>query len=116
MSANETKLGVAAALREFLNGSSNVKLSLSASQARRLGLTRWDIFQAVRKLNKSGMLDIKAPTSEIAVDVLSVLATDSKYASAWESVGPSFDWESILAFIEAILPLILKLIEIFSLI
>ena len=87
---------------------------LSRRQHRRMGLTRFGIFRAVRVLQASPEWDANAPLSLISADVIGVLATQQSTASAWEAIDPGFDWESIMAFIEKILPIILKLLAIFG--
>jgi len=87
---------------------------LTWRQRRKMGLTRFGVFRAVRQLQGSVEWDPKAPIRLIAADVAMVLAGHPDHMETWDEVMPTLDWETILAFIEKILPLILMLIELFA--
>jgi len=92
------------------------KSGLSWRQRRKLGLTRQAVFSAVRELRASEDWDDNADRAEIAQTVAVMLTGHPDYAEAYCELGESvgFDWESILDFIEQMIPLILMLLELFS--
>ena len=89
---------------------------LSYRERRRLGLTRLGVLAAVRELRSSDDWDASANTAEIAQSVAVMLTGHPDHAAAWCELDAGFDWQSILDFIEQLIPLILKLIELFSLV
>lgn len=78
-------------------------------QARAEGQLSWG--QAFRlkvaARNPSRVAEIKQAIADSAVD-------EGKYKSAASIMAPGFDWNSLLAFIKELLPLILQIISIFS--
>lgn len=77
---------------------------LTLKQRRALGLTIPAITKAYKSVKQAG-IDPAASKSEIAAAVLEKLATDNPKAYA----GDTLDWEAILAFIERIIDLIMRL-------
>jgi hypothetical protein len=77
---------------------------LTLKQRRQLGLTIPAITKAYKSVKQAG-IDPAASKSEIAAAVMEKLATDNPKAYASDTL----DWEAILAFIERILDLILRL-------
>ena len=83
---------------------------LRIREARRLGLTVRNIGPIVRKIRDEPDFADKTH-AEIAVEVAERLAEQNPDGFR----DPNLDWDAIIEFIEKLLPLILKLIEIFSL-
>ncbi len=94
----------------------NVVGAMSRRDRRRLGFTRRNVIQSARKLARNGELaglddeDIK---DAIAADIV------SENIGAWGEVIGDQDWggffDSLIAFIEKILPLIMKILALFGL-
>ena len=78
-------------------------------QRRKLGITIKNITRVTKELRAAGELE-GLGEGEIAALVLDKIVEDNPKAFT----DPGFDWDSILVFIERILPLILKIIEMFS--
>jgi hypothetical protein len=76
---------------------------------RELGLTVKNIREVTKRLKDSGELD-GLDNAAIAAAVLDEIVQ----ANPQLAQDPGVDWDSILAFIERLLPLILKLIDLFS--
>ncbi len=84
--------------------------SLSLRQRRDLGLTIPNIANALRDLQKDGLLEKDMDRSVVAALVLERLAAQNPKSYA----APELDIDAIIAFIEAILPLIMMIIQLFS--
>jgi hypothetical protein len=103
---------------------------LSIKMRRRLGLERNNLRRTVKKLMVSsdwedyldgnGNVDVPMLARSVAV----TLTGHPDYAEAWCEIAQSqstttsgsivdFDWQSLLNFIEKMIPIILKLIELF---
>jgi hypothetical protein len=80
---------------------------VSRRDARKLGLTIREITSIARELKAAGQLTGDRETD--AETILSKAITKNPKAFA----DPALDWDSILAFIERILPLILTIISLF---
>ena len=78
-------------------------------QRRKLGFTVRNLIKATKELKAAGELD-GLGQSEISAAVLTKMIEGNTELLS----DASFDWESILSFIERIMPLILKLIAIFG--
>ena len=78
------------------------------SERRELGLTPLNIFRTAKALKKKGLLsgNRKTAAKQIATTIR------SKNERAFDK--PGVDWDSILAFIEKLLPIILQLLAIFG--
>lgn len=77
---------------------------LTFRERRELGLTVVNIMPIYRRMRESGELDAMS-ASEAAVVVADEL--QGTYPKAYEAAG--VDWDAILAFIERIIELLLKL-------
>ena len=107
---------------------SNSKLSIKVR--RQLGLERNNLRRTVKKLmissdwedylDKDGNVDVPMLACSVAV----TLTGHPDYADAWCKIAQSqstttsgsiveFDWQTLLDFIEKMIPIILKLIELF---
>lgn len=84
------------------------KKQLTWRQRRDMGLTLPNCIRVAKKLKKSGKLsdDPDVASGQIAAE----LAGENPKAFG----DPGVDWDAILAFIEALLPLILQIISMFS--
>lgn len=82
---------------------------MTIGQRRKLGLTFRNVLRTTRALRNDGKLEGLA-REEIAVVVLTSIVEQRPQAYA----DPMLDWDALLAFIERLLPLILKIIEMFS--
>lgn len=80
---------------------------LTLREARSLGVTVAAVRQAVEDLRKSGDLDASTSRPEMAALVADRLA--EKNAQAFRAAA-GLDWDALLAFIEKLLPLILRLL------
>jgi len=82
---------------------------LTWRQRRALGLTPRGIASIVRDMNKEGEIEGK-DNAVLSAEIASrlVKSNPNGYAEA------NLDWNNVIQFIEAILPLILKLIALFS--
>jgi len=78
-------------------------------EGRRDVVTFGKALRAAKALKKEGKLD-GLTKQEQAAAVLEYLVDDDPQAFA----DPSLDWDAILAFIEKILPLILKILALFG--
>lgn len=90
----------------------SVKLrrELTAKKRMELGLSLASVRDAVKNLRQSGEIDDRSSTSEIAAAVLAQMeARDPKSFAA-----PGLDLDAILEWIERVVPLILKLLALFS--
>lgn len=96
---------------ELLND--NVPLGkLTVRQRRQMGLTFRGALQAARELNRRGEIHKDMDSKEISALIAEeIMVTNAK---AWADNAVAIDWDAILAFIEKLIPLILKLIELFS--
>ena len=82
---------------------------LSIKQRRAMGITIRNVRKKVSEMQKAG--DLAGMTqSEIAIAVMDNLVADNPKAFG----DPGVDWDSVLAFIEKLIPLILKLMAIFG--
>lgn len=80
---------------------------LTLREARSLGVTVAAVRQAVEDLRKSGDLDASTSRPEMAALVADRLT--EKNAQAFRAAA-GLDWDALLAFIEKLLPLILRLL------
>lgn len=80
---------------------------LTLREARSLGVTVAAVRQAVEDLRKSGDLDASTSRPEMAALVTDRLAEQN--AAAFRG-AEGLDWDALLAFIEKLLPLILRLL------
>lgn len=81
----------------------------SRQQRRAMGITFRNLRLKLKEMKAAGELEgLTRP--EISVMVLDRLVTDNPKAFA----DPSLDWDGLLAFIERLIPLILKLISLFG--
>lgn len=78
-------------------------------QRRKLGLTVANIKPIVKKLKSEGRW-----TGDPAVDSVTVAEQLNKQAPKEYAALEAIDWDRVIAFIEKILPLILKLIDLFG--
>lgn len=83
---------------------------LSLKERRDLGITWANVHRTAKQLYQSGEISADMSRAEIAGLVFSSIAAENPTAFA----DPMVDWDAILAFIEAILPLILQIIGLFS--
>jgi len=81
---------------------------LSWRQRRAMGITPRNMIRVVREMEKDGSLE-SVDQAELSAMVLDRLMTENPKAFA----DPSLDWDAILSFIEALLPVILKIIALF---
>ena len=81
--------------------------SLTLREARALGVTLAAVRKAVEDLRTSGDLDAAASRAEVAALVADRLAEQN--AAAFRG-AEGLDWDALLAFIEKLLPLILRLL------
>jgi hypothetical protein len=84
------------------------ELKLSMRERRDMGLTIPAMVKAAKKLKKAGALSSDPDIA--ASQILNELIAANPKAFA----KPGIDWEGILAFIEKLLPIILKFISIFG--
>lgn len=83
---------------------------LSLKERRELGITWANVHRKAKDLYQAGEISADMSRAEIAGLVFSKIASENPTAFA----DPMVDWDAILAFIEAILPLILQIIGLFS--
>lgn len=83
---------------------------LSFKQRRAMGITIRNIRLKMVEMKQDGRLD-GVSQAEVAIMVLNELITDNPQAFA----DPSIDWDGIIAFIERLIPLILKIMALFGL-
>jgi len=81
--------------------------TLTLREARALGVTVGSVKKAVEELRKSGDLDAATSRAELAALVADRLAEQN--AAAFRAAA-GLDWDALLAFIEQLLPLILRLL------
>lgn len=79
---------------------------LTIRQRRELGLTIPNMLSAIRELRDAGEIDSTTNRAEMAALVAARL--EQRNPEAFGAVG--LNWEAILAFIEALLPILLKLL------
>lgn len=84
---------------------------LSLREARKMGLTVNGIGKAVKELKEAGAITEETSDAEVSAMVANHIF--AKNSSAWGDPS-ALNWDSILAFIEKMLPIILKLIDLFS--
>ena len=91
----------------------NVPLGrLTVRQRRQMGLTFLGTLGAARELARRGEIHKDMDRKEISALIAEeIMATNAK---AWADNAAAIDWDAIIAFIEKLIPLILKLIELFS--
>ena len=78
-------------------------------QRRKLGVTLRNLIKVTKELRAAGELE-GLDDSEVAAKVLQEIIQDNPTAFG----DPGFDFDSILELIEKFLPLIMKIIEMFS--
>ncbi len=100
---------VSGLMKQLLDVEASLKLGLTRRERRRMGLTRFGVFKAVRRLQPDSDVNLEL----LAMDVMAGLASSIEYASAWDELQPKLEWEAILEFIKKMLPIILKLLLIF---
>lgn len=86
------------------------KRRLTRKERQDLGLTWLNVHQKAKELYQAGEISSDMSRAEIAALIFGRIALDHPTAFA----DPTVDWDAILAFIEAILPLILQIIGLFS--
>lgn len=84
---------------------------LSFRQRRELGLTIANLAEIAKELKAEGEIDKDTPRSEVAAAI--AVRLEAKNPAAFKGAA-AIDLDSIIAFIERLLPLILKLIDLFS--
>lgn len=82
---------------------------LTLRQRREMGLTIGNLTRATRQCIESGSVDKTDAPEVIAAAVAAQLVVENPKAFA----DPSVDWDSILAFIEKLIPIIMTLIALF---
>lgn len=82
---------------------------LTPQQRDDFGLSRENVKKIVRQLRKEGKLR-GLSNREIAGLVLDTIVAENPKAFAQAQI----DWDALIAFIEKLLPLILKIIELFN--
>jgi len=82
---------------------------LTIRQRREMGLTVANVRKVLVAKQKAGELDGKS-TEELAVEVLNELVAANPKAFS----DPAIDWDKLIAFIEKLIPLILKIIALFG--
>jgi len=90
--------------------SAKLRRELTAKQRNELGLTLAAVRDAVRELRKSGEIDDRTSTSEVAAAVLGKLEAKDPKAFA----APGLDLDAILEWLEKVIPIIMKIIALFS--
>lgn len=85
---------------------------LTIRQRRAMGLTVVGVIRAGRELSRRG--DITATTDPTAMARLIAEEIAMSNPKAWSDNVDAIDWDAIIAFIERLIPLILKLIELFA--
>ena len=89
-----------------------LEVTLSRREMRRLGVTVLNVRRRARQMAKAGEITADMSGEQIRDIVLDDLMGDEPHA--FQNLGAP-DWDSILAFIEKLLPLILKIIAMFGL-
>lgn len=87
-----------------------LRRELTAKQRNELGLTLAAVRDSVRELRRSGEIDERTSTSEIAAAVLGKLESKDPKAFA----APGLDLDAILEWLEKVIPIIMKIIALFS--
>jgi len=82
---------------------------LGILERRKLGLTFRNVLRAAKELDAAGQFDAENPDLTSARLAVKLAAENPK---AYQEVG--VDWDAILAFIEALLPLIIQFMTIFG--
>ncbi len=77
---------------------------------RKMGLRLRDVRQAIGELQAEGIVTEDMTKSEVSIEVTNRLM--QTHAMAFQD--PQLDWDSFLAFIERLIPLIMTLIALFS--
>lgn len=85
---------------------------LTIRQRRQMGLTVLGVLRAAKELQRRGEIARDTDPKEIARAVAEEIALAN--SKAWSDNVGAIDWDAILAFIEKLIPLILKLIELFT--
>jgi len=85
------------------------KTGLTFKQRRAMGLTVKNVRTILAAKQAAGELEGRT-TEDIAAEVLADLVDQNPKAFA----DPAIDWDAILAFIEKLIPLILKIIALFG--
>lgn len=86
---------------------SGVVRGLSLRDARRMGLTIANITKSVKKLKASGEITADSTDAEVAALVAQDIFKDNK--AAWGD-PKAVNWDSVLALIEKLLPIIMLLL------
>ena len=91
----------------------NVPLGkLTIRQRRQMGLTIRGSLQAARELARRGEITRDMDKSYVAELIAQEIMLSN--AKAWADNEASIDWDAIIAFIEKLIPLIMKLIALFG--
>jgi len=96
---------------EPLLGSVGGRRELSWRERRALGLTFLNLLATARELKVAGEIDSSTLSSDMAAAI--AMRMEQKSPSTFAALGP-VDWDAIIAFIERLIPLIAKLIELFA--
>ncbi len=82
---------------------------LGFRQRRAMGLTFRGVRTILKEMRDAGELEGKS-NSQLAVEVLDKALDQKPEAFA----NPAIDWDAIMAFLEKLIPLILKIISLFT--
>jgi len=85
---------------------------LSRREMRRLGVTVLNVRRRTRQMAAAGEITADMPADRIRDIIIDDLMGDEPHA--FQQLGAP-DWDAIIAFIEKLLPLILKIIAMFGL-
>ena len=85
---------------------------LTIRQRRAMGLTFVGTLRAARELARRGDITSTTDPKEMAAAIAEEIMLTN--ARAWSDHASSIDWDAILAFIEKLIPLIMKLIALFG--
>ena len=86
---------------------------LSRKSRRDLGINFRQVVKTTRSLAKAGTIKAGMPAKEAALLVAAEMSSKDEYAEAWEKVFDGefgFDWDAFLAFVLAILEVIMPFI------
>lgn len=84
-----------------------LRRKFSDRDARRLGITFLSVRSSLKELKASGAIDGSESNSELSVIVAEHIASKKENKAAFAKEG--VDWDSLLAFIEKLIALIMRL-------
>jgi len=90
--------------------SMTLRKGMTLKQRRALGATFGNVRRILAEMQQAGEIDEHDTAADLAVAVTSRLVEENPQVAS----NPALDWEAIIAFIERIIPLILKIIALFS--